>query len=570
MIKITVSFWHFLKWFFVSFIVLLIISVLGMMLCYHAIRFEALQNDFKAIGAFFIFLTIASWIFAYIQNAWKKAAIEQQECNEIINKITAVASDGIIVIDNQGVIIYWNDSAEKIFGYPRQEALGKNIAELIVPRNYHEAFRKGLKNFALTGAGKCVGKTNEVLANRKDGREFYCELSVSALRRRNYWHAIGIVRDITKRKLMETVLKENNNLLNRIKTIQSEFITSSEPEVFFSHLLKHALQLTQSEFGFIGEVITSSDNAPYLKTYSITNIAWNDETRKLYKEHKAKGFEFRNLNSLYGQTLTTGQPVIANDPSHDLRSGGLPEHHPPLNAFLGIPFYYGEKMVGMAGVANKPHGYSEDLVRFLRPFSMACGEIIKIHQNNQLREAAEKQLKKLYNAVEHSPLSIVITDSQGAIEYVNPMFTKITGYTLEEAIGQNPRILKSEKHTSEFYKELWETVLSGVSWKGELYNKKKNGEYYWECASISPVKNASGEITHIVAVKEDITKKKAMDEQLKSANKALEDKNEELERFVRLTVEREIKMIELKEEVNRLLALSGQPLKYKITNQEKE
>jgi len=124
----------------------------------------------------------------------------------------------------------------------------------------------------------------------------------------------------------------------------------------------------------------------------------------------------------------------------------------------------------------------------------------------------EQQLNKLSLAVEQSPITVVITDIKGNIEYVNPMFTRMTGYTNEEAAGQNPKILKSGKHKPEFYKQLWDTISSGKKWRGEFYNKKKNGEFYWENASISPLTNKEGDITHFIALKEDITERKKSEE----------------------------------------------------------
>ncbi len=130
------------------------------------------------------------------------------------------------------------------------------------------------------------------------------------------------------------------------------------------------------------------------------------------------------------------------------------------------------------------------------------------------RKRIEDELRKLSNAVKQSPVSIVITDTQGNIEYVNPKFTRTTGYTLDEVIGKSPRILKSGKTSASEYKRLWDTITSGREWRGEFCNKKKNGELYWDYASISPIRNAEGVITHFLAVKEDITERKNFEAQL--------------------------------------------------------
>ena len=130
------------------------------------------------------------------------------------------------------------------------------------------------------------------------------------------------------------------------------------------------------------------------------------------------------------------------------------------------------------------------------------------------RNQALEQVTKLSLAVEQSPASVVITDPQGVIEYVNPRFTVATGYSAEEAMGHLPSVLKSGLHSAEFYKNLWDTLLSGHEWRGELCNRKKDGSLYWELTSISPIRNDQGEITHFVAVKEDVTAQKLTQEQL--------------------------------------------------------
>jgi len=138
------------------------------------------------------------------------------------------------------------------------------------------------------------------------------------------------------------------------------------------------------------------------------------------------------------------------------------------------------------------------------------------------RLVAEAELRKLSRAVEHSDSAIVITDKDGVIEYVNPAFTRITGYTAEEAIGQTPRILKSGQHPPEFYQRMWETLLQGKVWKGEVINRRKDGSLYWESETISSVRDEEGNITHFVAIKEDISAQKAAEEQIRKLEQAVE------------------------------------------------
>ncbi|VAV85188.1 hypothetical protein MNBD_DELTA01-1699 [hydrothermal vent metagenome] len=140
----------------------------------------------------------------------------------------------------------------------------------------------------------------------------------------------------------------------------------------------------------------------------------------------------------------------------------------------------------------------------------------------ELREArqrrahrrTEEDLRKLSVAVEQSPATVVITDLNGNIEYVNPKFTELTGYSYHEAIGRTPNMLNSGRHPKEFYEELWETLLAGNTWQGEFQNRKKNGELYWENATISPITNEDGATTHFIAVKEDISARKLAEQEL--------------------------------------------------------
>jgi PAS domain S-box-containing protein len=134
------------------------------------------------------------------------------------------------------------------------------------------------------------------------------------------------------------------------------------------------------------------------------------------------------------------------------------------------------------------------------------------------RKQAEAQIRKLSEAAEQSANTIVITDVNGNIEYANPQFTKTTGYTLEEALGKNPRILKSGEQGHEFYEQLWKTITAGQAWRGEFRNKRKDGSLYWESATIAPILDTTGAIVNYVAVKEDITRQKEMEEALQRSN----------------------------------------------------
>ena len=145
------------------------------------------------------------------------------------------------------------------------------------------------------------------------------------------------------------------------------------------------------------------------------------------------------------------------------------------------------------------------------------GYIIIFH-NISKRKQIEIRLSQLNRAIEASPSSIVITDVHGKIEYVNPKFTRVTGYSSSEVIGQSPSILKTSITPRKTHAELWSTISAGKEWHGEFCNRKKSGEFYWEMASISPIRDSLGKTTHFVAVKEDITEQRLLQDQLRQQN----------------------------------------------------
>ena len=154
-----------------------------------------------------------------------------------------------------------------------------------------------------------------------------------------------------------------------------------------------------SEYGFIGEIKYDEEGTKYLQTHAITNIAWNAATRAFYEDNAEKGLKFTNLDSLFGKVLTTKKPVLSNRPREDPRRCGVPEGHPPLNHFLGIPFFEqgaGHYMNGMVGIANKPGGYSQADIAFLEPFVTTCSNLIQaygaVQQNNDLINNLEEMV----------------------------------------------------------------------------------------------------------------------------------------------------------------------------------
>ncbi|MCP5004318.1 MAG: response regulator [Planctomycetes bacterium] len=191
-----------------------------------------------------------------------------------------------------------------------------------------------------------------------------------------------------------------------------------------------------------------------------------------------------------------------------------------IKAELGIPVifltgYADEKYI-LKAKKLEPSGF------LLKPFrinEIRANIEFALHRKESEQKRAAEQLRTLSQAIEQSPVAVIITDRSGIIEYVNPRFTQITEYTKEESIGQDFCILQSDKVLPDVNKELWRAIQSGSEWRGEFCNKKKSGEPYWEATAISPVKNPEGTITHFITIKEDITERRKINSKLQKIQK---------------------------------------------------
>lgn len=192
-----------------------------------------------------------------------------------------------------------------------------------------------------------------------------------------------------------------------------------------------------------------------------------------------------------------------------------------VTAYSDVSYLLNAIEIGINYYVLKPLDYGKF-------FSILEKSIATTQLERRVRAQSE-YIRKLSRAVEQSPSTVVITDARGTIEYVNPKFTELTGYARQEVLGQNTRILKSGLVKREVYKELWRAITAGNEWRGEFLNRKRNGDLYWESASISPLTNVDGAITHYVAVKEDITARKQAELEIEALNTTLANRAQELE-----------------------------------------
>ncbi|MCP4598393.1 diguanylate cyclase [Neptuniibacter sp.] len=198
-----------------------------------------------------------------------------------------------------------------------------------------------------------------------------------------------------KVELRTAELAKRNQILSTIDSLREDFIKETAALALFPELLESLKSLTDSEYGFIGEVQYDQTGSKYLKVYAISNLSWNEETNRLYESFFDNGIEFKKLDNLFGRAITHGNTVISNDPVNDDRSSGLPKGHPELTSFIGIPVFFGERLVGEIGLANRNGGYDESILNDLAPVVDALGQIIVGRWDRQARLEAEKELKEL-------------------------------------------------------------------------------------------------------------------------------------------------------------------------------
>ena len=331
-------------------------------------------------------------------------------------------------------------------------------------------------------------------------------------------------RNISDRKQAEANLQKSNQILQTISSIQTQFLTDVEPGIIFDGMLEHLLELTESEYGFIGEIHIADDGSPimeesymkfrgrpYLKTHAITNIAWNEETRAFYAENAPKGMEFHNLQTLFGAVIVTGEPVIANSPSDDPRRGGLPDGHPPLNAFLGIPFYKNDKMTGMAGIANRPGGYDEDTIEYLRPLLDTCSRIIEAYKSERQRQQAEVKNREQAALLDVATDAIMVRGLNNCILYWNRGAENIYGWSREEAIARNANELLYPELTG--LEDILRSLHDQGQWQGELKQVTKTGHNITVESRWTLVKDRAGNPQSILVVNTDVTEQKQLEAQ---------------------------------------------------------
>ena len=441
---------------------------------------------------------------------------QNQELRQLAQAIRQSGST-IVITDLDSCVVYANPKFEETTGYTVEEVLGKNLRFMqsgAHPKSYYEQLWRTLK-------AKQEWR-GEFLNRRKDGSLYWEYATIAPIfdDDGNVTHYIAVKEDITARKQAEAEVQLLLSLTRGISEARD-----------FLEALEIALRLVGEHTGWVlGEAWIPDPHGILLKNSGVTYLSRpEDESLQKFAQISME-FSFPMGVGVPGRIWASGEPEWQEDISVLGEETYLRVKYARLaglKAALGVPIIADEEVLAVL-VFYTDHSQVEELrlVELVSSVALQLGAVLR-------RKQVEEENLRLTTAVEQSASTVVITDKQGTITYVNPKFTQLTGYTFEEALGQNPRILKAKETplTAEDYRNLWRTILSGQSWHGEFCNQKKNGELFWESAIISPIRNLRGEITHFIAIKEDITARKKAEEQLREYAAMLEEQNAELDAF---------------------------------------
>ncbi len=396
----------------------------------------------------------------------RRAEEALQSTDEFRRALIENSPVGIFLASPERVIAQANKRVCEMFGYSLAELIGENFLLIHENQATYEAFGSKYQLLRESQSGLI---NLEFPFKKKDGTRLYCEVSGTPLDPEHLQKGIiWTLQDITERKMAEERLKESEEMLRTIYEVLPVGISITDPE---------------------GNLIDCNLEAE--KLLGITS-----------DEHNSRNFAGNEWMIL--REDGTLMPV-----SEYASVRALEEHQMIKDVEMEVMTPHGSTWLSVSAMPVENPKYGVTIA----------------YEDVTTRKNTEREMLKLTRAVEYSPVSIVITNAAGDMEYINPRFTEVTGYTLDEVVGKNPRILKSGRVPHHVYETLWRTIKEGNTWRGELLNKKKNGELFWEMVRISPVTDPAGRITNFVAVKEDITAQKFTEEKLREAKEIAESAN---------------------------------------------
>ena len=423
----------------------------------------------------------------------KKAYEELNQQKELFK--TLIETSNVAILHYSGEkVLFCNEYLTKLTGYSREEVYSMPSWNLVHPDQ-----REAVKNIVLRRfSGEPVPSHYEIKILCKDGSAKWVDYSVNLVEFEGKIIAIGTGVDITERKLNEEIIKIQNTLARAL-------LESPTLNKFFENVRNELSKLIDTKNLFVAFYDERTD-----ELYS--PFEWDEKMDAPVRWSAQK--------SLTGKVVHEKRTIFLKRKEIDelIEKGEIERIGSPAEVWLGVPLFVEGKVYGAIVVQSydNPNAYDERSKQLL--------EMVASHFSTSIiRKMEHEELVKLSRAVEKSQVGVVITNKEGTIEYVNPKFCEITRYSADELIGKNPRILQSGYHTKEFYKNLWDTILSGRDWVGEFRNKRKGGELYWDRGLISPITDETGKITHFVGINEDITEQKRLIEELVKAREKAQE-----------------------------------------------
>ncbi|MDI6739996.1 MAG: PAS domain S-box protein [Candidatus Edwardsbacteria bacterium] len=410
------------------------------------------------------------------------------------------AGDAILIADTEtAIILDANKAAEILLGKSRREIIGINRSELHPAdkaAQHHEEFKQHV------GAGLVTDAESEVI--RKDGTVVPVRISAKVINLAGRKVIQGIFRDITKCKQAETDLKQNYDTQSAL----SALLQLAHEDISIEESLNHSIDLILSipwlSLESQGGIFLVEDDPEVMVMKAQRNLA-----HPIQQACARVPFG----RCLCGRAAMTKKIQFADclDEHHGITYNGIIPH-----GHYCIPIISAGMTLGVINLyVREGHRRSKMEEMFLTSMADALAGILQ-------RKRMEAELRKFHTAVEQCASIIVITDLEANIQYVNQAFASVTGYSREEAIGKNPRMLKSGWTTEEGYQRMWQVLTTGGTWKGEFHNKK-NGELYWEQAIITSIRDEQGKPAFYMAIKEDITMRRALEEERERLLAKLQD-----------------------------------------------
>lgn len=380
-------------------------------------------------------------------------------------------------------------------------------------------------NYCVAETKKKTDHTFEYRFIKKDGSIVWLHDIVNVILEDNTPSILrGIIIDLTEKKRAEENLHLSNLLLDSIRVAQDLYISNEEPRKVFMTLLETLVLITNSEYGFLDEILSDSDGSRYKVNLAINDISWDAPSKQLYYELIEQKLEFRNLNNLAGLTAKTGKLVIANDVKTDSRSGGVPHGHPPLHTFMGLPIEFGGELLGVAGVANRKDGYNIDMAHWLEPFVSTCGSIIhSVRANKREKDYLLKlqdsvsMMDSILNAL---PEAAYLIDTDGVILHCNKTISNSFNKNLNDFIGKNIFDYFNAE-SGNYHKYKINEVIKTT--KPVFFEENIDGLIISN--SIFPITDKLGKVVKLAIFGEDITERRSMEAELIAAKNKAEEIN---------------------------------------------